>query len=96
MITLKLQDSILPEALLEQLAVLLSTPIGTVVFDRDFGLDMSFIDMPVNLAKNMAALELSKKIKKYIPELRLVEVKEDGSEPETGKLVLKVVVRLED
>ena len=84
------------ENLMRQLSLLLSTPVGTVVLDRDFGIDMSFVDMPVNVAKTMAAVELARKIKKYVPELVLKELKEDYEEAENGEMTLKVVVKLAD
>lgn len=94
MVRLQLENSSIPADILEQLNLLITTPMGTVVLDRDFGIDMSFIDMPTNFAKNMVAVELAKKIKKYIPELRLVEVKETESRLESGELALKVVVEV--
>lgn len=92
----KLESVNISESLMEQLHLLLATPVGTVVLDRDFGVDMSFIDMPINLAKNMAAAEFGKKIKKYIPAIRLTEITEDKSQASMGELSLKVVVELAD
>lgn len=91
---LALESAVLSADIVEQINLLLATPVGTVVFDRDFGIDMSFIDMPVNLARTMAAAELAKKIKKYIPGFILKEIKEENSRWENGQVVLKVVVEL--
>lgn len=91
---LALESAVLSADIVEQINLLLSTPVGTVVFDRDFGIDMSFIDMPVNLARTMAAAELAKKIKKYIPGFILKEIKEESSLWENGQVILKVVVEL--
>lgn len=46
----------------QQVELLCATPVGSVVLDRDFGLDMSFIDEPVSVAVNMAAAEISVKL----------------------------------
>lgn len=91
---LALESAVLSADIVEQINLLLATPVGTVVFDRDFGIDMSFIDMPVNLARTMAAAELAKKIKKYIPGFILKEIKEEHSQWENGQVALKVVVEL--
>lgn len=91
---LALESAVLSADIVEQINLLLATPVGTVVFDRDFGIDMSFIDMPVNLARTMAAAELAKKIKKYIPGFVLKEIKEENSQWENGQVLLKVVVEL--
>lgn len=91
---LALESAVLSADIVEQINLLLATPVGTVVFDRDFGIDMSFIDMPINLARTMAAAELAKKIKKYIPGFVLKEIKEENSQWENGQVLLKVVVEL--
>ena len=46
----------------EQVEVLIGTPVGTVVLDRDFGIDLSFLDMPIGQAANAAAAEIAVKI----------------------------------
>ena len=38
-------------AVLQNIAVILSTPMGTVPLYRDFGLDWSFLDKPTPVAK---------------------------------------------
>lgn len=75
----------------KQLALLLATPVGTVVMDREFGLDHSFVDMPLPIAQNMLATELADKVERYIPELRLSEVKLISTATD-GHMNLKVVV----
>lgn len=49
------------------LIMIWTTPTGTVVLDRDFGLDTSFIDMPLPKAKQMYSVEIIKKTRKYEP-----------------------------
>ncbi len=77
----------------EQVEILIGTPVGTVVLDRDFGIDLSFLDMPIGQAVNMAAAELAVKIEKYIPELQLDRVKPIYDESAEGKTELEVIVR---
>lgn len=77
----------------KQLALLLATPAGTVVLDRDFGVDTSSIDMPMDVARTMLAAELVEKIDRYIPELQLKEVILENAEL-AGTLHLKVVVEI--
>lgn len=80
------------ERLLQQLNILLSTPVGTVPFDRDFGVDMSFLDMPVPEAKNSFLTQAAEKMEIYIPQLQLESVE---IETENGVLKPKVVVGIE-
>ena len=58
----------------ERLKLLLTTRIGTVVLDRDFGLDMSFIDKPLPIAKQLYTIEVINKIKKYEPDLKVQKI----------------------
>lgn len=74
-----------------QLTLLIETPEGAVVLDRDFGLDYSFLDDPPYLAQNKLAGALADKIPRYIPSLVLVEVR-IGVIEQTGKLHIKVVI----
>ena len=75
----------------ENLNVLFSTSVGTVPFDRDFGLDMSFLDQPLEKAKALLMVEYLKKIKKYEPRIKLQKVI-FTSDPLNGQLQAKVVV----
>ena len=52
-----------------RLKLLLTTRVGTVVLDRDFGIEMSFIDKPVPVANRLYMLAVVRKIKKYEPGL---------------------------
>ncbi len=72
--------------------LLCATPVGSVVLDRDFGLNMSFLDEPVSVAVNMAAAEIAVKLEKYIPALRLVRVKANYDRAGQGKIDFEVIV----
>lgn len=89
------QNSSVPVALRNQLCLLISTPVGTVALDRDFGIDTSCVDMPMDAAQTMLAAELADKIGRYIPRLALREVILTGA-GEDGELELKVVVDYEE
>lgn len=77
----------------QQVELLCATPVGSVVLDRDFGLDMSFLDEPVSVAVNMAAAEISVKLEKYIPALCLVRVKANYNDAEQGAVDFEVIVK---
>lgn len=47
------------------LMTLYSVREGEQPFDREFGINDSFLDQPVHIAKNMLALEIIEKTKKY-------------------------------
>ena len=42
--------------------------------DRAFGLNMDFVDMPPEAAKSLYTAEVTEKVSKFIPEVRVQEV----------------------
>lgn len=56
------------------LCTLYRTPIGSVALDRDFGLDWSFLDLPIPAAKARLEGELVQKTAKYEPRVRVREI----------------------
>ncbi len=72
------------------LASLYSVREGEQPLDRNFGLKQDFLDQPVNLAKNMLALEIIEKTRRYEP--RVLVEKVDYITSEEGQLI--PVVRL--
>ena len=58
--------------------------------DRAFGLNMDFVDMPPEAAKSLYTAEVTEKVSKFIPEVRVQEVTWTGGN--TGKLFPKVVI----
>lgn len=73
-----------------QIALLLSTREGTVPLDREFGLDMDFTDMPPEAAKSLYVAEITRKIPKFIPAVRVQGVTWVAAEG--GTLKPKVVI----
>lgn len=73
-----------------QLALLLSTREGTMPLDRTFGLNMDFVDMPPEAAKSLYAAEVTEKVSKFIPAVRVQEI--TRSRVESGQLKPKVVI----
>lgn len=80
-----------PRARLDrQLALLLSTREGSMPLDREFGINMDFVDRPPEIAKSLYAAEAAKKVAMFIPSVRVREVK--WSHDKDGKLTHKVVI----
>lgn len=86
-------DKPISDELVKQIRFLIATPVGTVVCNRDFGMDMNFIDKPTLTAETMFAAELCQKLSKYIPDIKLDSVQFTANEI-GDKLTAKVVVRL--
>ena len=83
---LKLSAAGLP-GLAQEVRLLLSTPRGSVPLDRDFGIDWSMVDSPDPQLMPMYVAEVSRKIERYIPRVRVVAVdapQRDGAEAAEG------------
>lgn len=86
-----LSDSTLDPKIRRCLIMLWTTPTGTVVLDRDFGLDTSFIDEPLPKAKQMYSIEIITKTRKYEPRVNVQSISFE-IDPLNGKLNPKVKV----
>ena len=73
-----------------QIVLLLSTREGTMPLDREFGINMDFLDMPPEAAKSLYVAEITKKIPQFIPAVRVQGVTWDPTP--AGKLKPKVVI----
>jgi Phage baseplate assembly protein W len=83
------------DEILQNIRVILTTPAGTVPFDRDFGIDMSFLDAPISIAKASLTIEYIKKIRKYEPRAKVEKITFDN-DAVNGCLVPRVVIGLGD
>jgi phage baseplate assembly protein W len=80
--------------ILRCLTVLYGSRVGTLALDRDFGIDWSFIDMPMPAAKAMIESELIQKTRKYEPRAVVKQVVWSG-DAASGIIVPKVVIDIE-
>ena len=78
------------EELDRQLALLLSTVEGSMPLDREFGVNMDYIDKPIEVAKSLYAAEVTKKILKFIDKVRVEEITWQWTE--NGTLRPKVAI----
>lgn len=78
------------EELDSRLSLLLTTREGAMPLDREFGIAMDFLDMPPETAKSLYTAEVTQKVAKFIPEVRVKEIQ--WSHGETGALCAKVVI----
>lgn len=65
------------------------TPVGTIPMEREKGIDMEFLSMPPETAKNLFAVEVIKKTRFYM-DLEVTDI--IFREYEDGKITAKVVV----
>ena len=78
------------EDVLTCVRMIVMTPAGTVPLDRNFGIDISCLDLPLPVAQNMLTLEVVQKVELYEPRVKVDEVTLSltGDGQVTAKVVL--------
>jgi phage baseplate assembly protein W len=84
------------EEVMQNVAVIISTPRGTVPLDRGFGLSQDYIDKPINVAKALMLSDIMETIPKYEPRAQVDGVTFEIDLTQPGKLVPKVEVTILD
>lgn len=74
----------------ETIKTIITTPKGTVALDRNFGVDASILDQPVNLVGGLLMVEIIRQIQLYEPRVKVSEVTFEMDE--NNNLVPKVRV----
>ena len=80
--------------MLRNVAVIISTPKGSVPQYREFGLDMIWVDKPIPVARTMMVAPVREAVMRWEPRVTEVKVNpvEDPSQP--GRLIPTVEVEI--
>jgi Bacteriophage baseplate protein W len=78
-------DSTGTKEVLHNIVAIITTEIGTVPLDRNFGLDDSIIDLPINLAIPFMRQEIFLKVRHYEPRAQIHSIRFEG-DPAQGTL----------
>mgnify|MGYP001026098762 CR=1 FL=1 len=81
-------------SVLQNIAVILSTPKGTVPQYRDFGLDMTFLDKPVPVAKVLMVAPVREAVERWEPRARVLNVSFQTDPAQPGTLIPTVEVEI--
>ena len=92
--SLSLQQDSKVFSVLQNIALLLNTKRGTVPMYRDFGLPMEFVDKPIDVAENMAYVEITDALEEFEPRAKLEDVYFEKTA--NGKMSITVEVSIED
>ena len=84
-------DTAVRKEIVRNVHTILLTPVGTCPLYRDFGLDVSYLDFPPNVAKGLFTVAAIEAVEKWEPRVRVsrVDFQADGVQ---GKLGAKVVL----
>lgn len=77
--------------IIRNVKTILTTPLGTCPLYRDFGLDMSYLDRPMDLAQNLFALAAMEAVERWEPRVQVTSVTFEADATD-GRLKAKVVI----
>lgn len=80
------------DSVLQNIAVILSTPLGSVPLYRDFGLDWSFLDKPMPVAKVLAVAPVREAIERWEPRAMVLGISFSEDPVRPGILIPTVEV----
>ena len=86
-------DDATEREIIRNVHTILTTPVGTCPLYRDFGIDVTTVDKPLDVAKNLYAVAVMEAVEKWEPRVRVQEVTFDTGDD--GKLKAKVVIAYE-
>ena len=79
---------------LRNVAVILATPKGSVPMYRDFGLNMRFLDKPMNIAKSLAVIPVREAIEEWEPRAVYKDMTLFPDPANPGKLAFTVKIEI--
>lgn len=82
------------QSVLQNIAVILSTPKGTVPMYRDFGIDTRFLDSPIPTAELQMRSEIREMVEKWEPRATVKAITFSREAAADGKLIPIVEVEI--
>lgn len=78
--------------IVEDVHITLNTPIGSVPSNREFGIDMSYMHLPANVAMSAYASAAAEAIERFVPSLRVNQVlfENEGVKTEDLRPIIEV------
>ena len=73
-------------SVLQNIAVILATPKGSVPLDREFGLSTTMLDKPTPIAQKALIAEVREAIERWEPRARFVSMRFEGRIDQPGTL----------
>lgn len=86
-VSLTLCENDTVKSVLQNLYLLYTTRKGSIPMYREFGLDMSFIDKPTNVARTLMAAEVRKATERFEPRAKYTDIKFEDDTENPGKII---------
>lgn len=86
------------EKTLQDIAVVLATPKGSVPLYREFGVEMDFLDLPMPAAEQLLRSRVREAVERWVPNaiVRSVDFEEDGSMTGRADPIVEVEIYAEE
>lgn len=91
---LRLLETETVASVLQNIAIILKTPKGSVPMYREFGLSQSFLDRPMPVAEVMLRVAVKEAIERWEPRAEVVDVVFTGNASNPGELNPIVEVKI--
>lgn len=91
---IKLNESDVVKSVIQNIAVILLTPQGSVPLYREFGLNQDFLDRPIPVAQTMAISRIREAIENFEPRAEVLDISFEQSEATPGVLTPVVEVNI--
>lgn len=79
---------------LRNVRTILRTPVGSCPLYRNFGVDASVLDRPIDAAKNLLAVSVTEAVERYEPRATVRSV-DFVADAESGAMTVKAVITRE-
>ena len=93
---IRLNEADTVNSVLQNIAVILSTPKGTVPLYRDFGLDREFLDMPIPEAEVRMIAPIREAVQEWEPRATVKDVFFTRSGDGSGRLLAHVEIEINE
>ena len=91
---LNLAPATLAEEVLQNVRMIISTVKYSVPMDREFGIDGTVVDRPINIAQAHLSNEIFRAVRRYEPRAEIVSIDFDGDE--TGRLTPTIKIQINE
>lgn len=81
-------------SILQNVAMILSTPKGSVPMYRDFGISIEAVDRPIQAAKALLRGQVKEAVEQYEPRVEVVGVSFEQDRSDPSRLVPTVEVKI--
>lgn len=90
-VPLTFEHDTLAAEVVQNMAIVLNTPLGSIPGYREFGIDMSYLHAPKQIAQTMFVVAANEALEKFEPRAKLSEVNFDET---TGDSALSPVLEV--